>query len=189
MPSYASIIAAKFAGVKQHVQFLTKGLAGVEAKTGKLLWRYERNAKGSPAVIMTPLVSDGCVYSGAFCAGGALVRPVKKDGTFVAEEVYFNNKLPVGLGGVVKVGEYLYGSSGQSVMCVAFKTGEIKWEERALGPSSWLRRMGACICTRKMATWRCSIRRRKRTREGPLHATESSVQSRAGKSVAVPDDR
>jgi len=136
--SYSSIVVAKLGGVRQYVQFLSKGLAGVETKTGKLLWRYPRNAKGSPAVIMTPLVSDGLVYAGAFRAGGALVRPVKKDGAFVAEEVYFNNKLPVGLGGVVKVGDCLYGSSGQSVMCVAFKTGDIKWDERAIGPSSWL---------------------------------------------------
>jgi hypothetical protein len=39
---------------------------------------------------------------------------------------------------VVKVGDHLYGSSGQGVMCVEFKTGEIKWEERGIGPSSWL---------------------------------------------------
>ena len=136
--SYSSIVSAEFGGVKQYVQFLANGLVGVEAKTGKLLWRYERNAKGSPAVIMTPLASEGCVYSGAFRAGGALVRPQKKDGAFVAEEVYFNNKLPIGLGGVVKAGDYFYGSSSQSAMCVAFKTGEIKWEERAIGPASWL---------------------------------------------------
>ncbi len=136
--SYSSVVTAEFAGVKQYVQFLAHGLAGVEAKTGKLLWRYARNAKGSPAVIMTPLVSDGCVYSGAFRAGGALVRPVKKDGAFVVEERYFNNKLPIGLGSVVKVGDFFYGSSSQSAMCVAFKTGDIKWEERAIGPSSWL---------------------------------------------------
>lgn len=136
--SYACPIIFESDGVKQYLQFLQKGLISVEAKTGKLLWRYERSAQGSPAVIITPLASDGHVYSGAFRAGGALVKPVKKDGAFVAEEVYFNNKLPVGLGGVVKVGDYYFGSSGQSVMCVEFKTGTIKWEERAIGPSSWL---------------------------------------------------
>ncbi len=136
--SYSSIIAGEFAGVKQYVQFLAQGLAGVEAKTGKLLWRYQRNAKGSPAVIMTPLVSGSFIYAGAYRAGCALLKPVRKDNPFVAEEVYFNNKLPVGLGGVVKVGDYFYGSSGQSLMCVAFKSGEIKWDERAIGPSSWL---------------------------------------------------
>jgi outer membrane protein assembly factor BamB len=136
--SYGSAIVFESGGVRQYVQFLQKGLIGVEAKTGKLLWRYERSAQASPAVIMTPLADDGYIYSGAFRAGGAVVKPVKKDGEFVADELYFNNKLPVGLGGVVKVGNYLYGSSGATVMCVDFMTGDIKWEERAIGPSSWL---------------------------------------------------
>ena len=107
--SYACPIVFESGGVKQYVQFLQKGLIGVEAKTGKLLWGYERSAKDSPAVIITPLADGDFIYSGAFRAGGALVKPVKKDGSFVAEELYFNNKLPVGLGGVVKVGDYLYG--------------------------------------------------------------------------------
>jgi outer membrane protein assembly factor BamB len=136
--SYGSAIVFESGGVRQYVQFLQKGLIGVEAKTGKLLWRYERSAQASPAVIMTPLADNGYIYSGAFRAGGAVVKPVRKDGTFVADELYFNNKLPVGLGGVVKVGNYLYGSSGATVMCVDFMTGDIKWEERAIGPSSWL---------------------------------------------------
>ena len=136
--SYACPIVFESDGVKQYVQFLQAGLIGVDAKTGKLLWRYERSAQGSPAVIITPVADKGYIYSGAFRAGGALVKPAKKDGAFVAEELYFNNKLPVGLGGVVKVGDYLYGSSGQGIMCVEFKTGEIKWEERGIGPSSWL---------------------------------------------------
>ena len=136
--SYACVIAAEIGGVKQYIQFLAKSLIGVEAKSGKLLWRYEKSAKGSPAVIITPLADAGRIYSAAFRAGGALVKPVKQEGAFTAEEIYFNNKLPVGLGGVVKVGDYFYGSSGQTVMCVEFKTGTIKWEERALGPSSWL---------------------------------------------------
>ena len=54
------------------------------------------------------------------------------------EEKYFAAKLPVGLGGVVKVGDNLYGSSGQAIMCVDFKTGQSKWEERGIGPASWL---------------------------------------------------
>jgi outer membrane protein assembly factor BamB len=132
--SYASMLLAEFSGIKQYVQFLAKGLAGVDAKTGKLLWRYARTAKGSPAVVMTPLISDGCIYTGAFRGGAALIRPVQKSGAFVVEEVYFNNKLPFGLGSVIKVGDYFYGS-GQSLMCIDFKTGAIKWEERSKGLS------------------------------------------------------
>jgi len=136
--SYSSVISAEFSGVRQYVQFLAKGLVGVEAKTGKLLWLYEKTAKGSPAVIITPLVSDGLIYSGSFRAISTLVKPVLKEGAFTLEEIYSGNKLPVGLGGVVKVGGNFYGSSSQAAMCVDFLTGTVKWEERALGPCSWL---------------------------------------------------
>jgi len=127
---YASVLAAEFSGVRQYVQFLAKGLAGVEAKTGKLLWRYARTAKGSPGVLVT-LVSDGCIFSSTSVAGGALIQPVRKNGAFIAQEIYFDNKLRFDLGNVLKVGDYLYGTPGASVTCVEFKTGAIKWQERS----------------------------------------------------------
>jgi outer membrane protein assembly factor BamB len=128
---YASAVAAEFSGVKQYVQFLAKGLAGVDAKTGELLWRYGPTAKGAPGVVVTPLVSDGCIFSSTSVAGGALIRPVKKGGQFVVEEVYFSNKLRFDMGGIIKVGDYLYGSAGPSAECVEFKTGAIQWQERS----------------------------------------------------------
>ena len=135
---YSSAIIAEFSDLKQYVQFLASGLMGVDAQSGKLLWRFEKTGKDSPAVIMTVLVSDGLIYSRAFRANTALIKPVLKDGAFAVEEIYSNNKLPIGLGGVVKVGDYFYGSSSVGVMCVEFKTGTVKWEERAIGPCSWL---------------------------------------------------
>jgi outer membrane protein assembly factor BamB len=135
---YSSVIIAEFGGVRQYVQFLASGLMGIEPATGKLLWRYEKSGKGSPAVIITPLVSDGMIYSGAFRATTALIKPVRKDGAFTVEEIYSNGKLPVGLGGVVKVGDYFYGSGGTAAMCVEFKTGTVKWEERSIGAGSLL---------------------------------------------------
>lgn len=135
---YSSVIIAEFSGVKQYVQFLSSGLMGVAPSTGKLLWRYEKTGKNSPAPIITPLVSDGLIYSGAFRATTALIKPTLKDGAFVVEEIYTNAKLPVGLGGVVKVGDYFYGSGGSTAMCVEFETGAVKWEERSIGPGSLL---------------------------------------------------
>ena len=67
------------AGVKQYVQFLQKGLVGVDAKTGKFLWRYDKTAEGSPANIPTPVVHDDYVYSATGRGGGGLVQ-LKADG-------------------------------------------------------------------------------------------------------------
>jgi hypothetical protein len=38
-------------------------------------------------------------------------------------------------GGAVLVGDFLYGS-GQTLMCVEYKTGQIKWNERSIAPAS-----------------------------------------------------
>ncbi|HXP61193.1 MAG TPA: PQQ-binding-like beta-propeller repeat protein [Dongiaceae bacterium] len=40
--AYASAVVTEAGGVRQYVQLLPKGLVGVEAKTGKLLWRYAK---------------------------------------------------------------------------------------------------------------------------------------------------
>ncbi len=143
---YASPVVAEIAGVKQYVQFLPKGLVGVEAKSGKLLWRYERSSKNSPAPIVTPLVENGFVYAGAYRAGGGLIHVVKKGETFETEEVYFSAKMPFGNGSVIKSGEYFFGEIGPALACVEFKTGNIKWEERVPGPSACVLAEGLIYC-------------------------------------------
>lgn len=128
--TYSSAIPVEVGGVRQYVQFLAKGLVGVEATSGKFLWRYEKTALGSPAVILTPIAEQEFVYSGAYRAGGGLVKLKATNGGVEAEQVYFSPKLPIGLGGVVKVGDYFYGSTGQAYLCVEFASGTVKWEER-----------------------------------------------------------
>ncbi len=132
---YASAIAVDAGGVKQYVNFLGKGLVGVDAKTGKFLWRYDRTAKGSPANIPTPVARDGHVYSAANRAGGALVKLVADQGKVEPQEVYFDNKLPSAIGGFVLVGDHLYGTT-QVLVCAEFKTGQVRWTDRSIGAGS-----------------------------------------------------
>jgi len=135
--AYASIVIVDVGGVKQYVQFLEKGVVGVDAKTGKFLWRYDRTAANSPANIGTPVVKDDCVYTGTHFAGGGLIRIVPEGDGFKAEEVYFERKLPTAIGGAVLIDEYLYGTNRTAFTCLHFKTGEIKWtKDRGLAPAS-----------------------------------------------------
>jgi outer membrane protein assembly factor BamB len=134
---YASIVVVEASGVKQYVNFLAKGLIGIDAATGKFLWRYDKTAVNSPANILTPVAHDGCVYSGSHYAGGGLVRISVDGGEAKAEEVYFNRKLPTAIGGAVLVGDYLYGTTRETMVCVDYKTGEVKWtKERGVAPAS-----------------------------------------------------
>jgi outer membrane protein assembly factor BamB len=137
--AYASAIIVNSGGTKQYVQFLQKGLVGLDVKSGKPLWRYERTAKGSPANIPTPVADDSMIYSAASMSGGGLIKlKPKEGGGFEPEQVYFGKKLPLAIGGAIKLGDYLYGSTGDALVCIEFATGQLKWEERSIAPASLL---------------------------------------------------
>jgi outer membrane protein assembly factor BamB len=134
--AYASAIIIEIDGLKQYVEFLQKGLVGVEAATGKLLWRYDRTAQGSAANIPTPVASGQYVYSAAGRSGGGLVK-LSVDGESVeAEPMYFAPKLPNSIGGSVLIDGYLYGTSSGGLMCVEYTSGEMKWQGRGVGAGS-----------------------------------------------------
>ena len=134
--AYASVIIAETGGTKQYVQLLQKGLVGVEARTGKPLWRYAKAVSRYGANIPTPIVSDGLIYVGSAGTGGGVVKLRATEGRIEAEQVYFESKLPTAIGGAVKVGDYLYGTTAQAMLCLEFVTGKIQWEDRALGTAS-----------------------------------------------------
>jgi outer membrane protein assembly factor BamB len=134
--AYSSIIVVKTEGTRQYVQLLQKGLVGVDAKTGKLLWRYSKPISRYGANIPTPITSDGFIYAASAGTGGGLVK-LKITGTSIqADQVYFESKLPTAIGGVVKVGNSLYGTTAQALLCLDFQKGDVKWQDRALGAAS-----------------------------------------------------
>jgi len=131
---YASAIVVQGGGRKQYVQFLSKGLVGVDAKTGQFLWRYKEAAKG-PAQYFTPVARGEYVYGGALGIGGALIRLKPDGGGVAAEQVYFTRGLPNGIGGAVVVGDYLYGTeiAEGPLVAIEFATGKIKWKAESIG--------------------------------------------------------
>lgn len=135
--AYSSPIVVETGGTRQYVQFLATGLVGVEARTGRLLWSYERTAQNSITNIQTPVAAGNLVYSAGSRSGGAVVRLVPADGGMRAEQVYFIPRLPTHLGGALLHNGFLYGSSfGGGLVCAEFTTGAIRWQERGVGPGS-----------------------------------------------------
>ena len=158
--AYASAVLAETGGVKQYVQFLQKGLVGIDAKTGELLWRYEKTAEGSPANIPTPIVHDDLVYSGAGRSGGGLVKLKAHDGDVDAEPVYFQGKLPTSIGGAVATRRLL-------VRHEQPRAGMCEICDRR-GPVAKPQRRSRLHLLRRRAT--LSARRKRRRRAGRSHA-------------------
>jgi outer membrane protein assembly factor BamB len=133
---YASAIVVESAGRRQFVQLTPRGLVGVDATTGQLLWSYREAAKG-PAQYFTPVARDGFVYGGALGVGGGLVRLKAEGDRVVAEQVYFTRGLPNGIGGAVLFGDTLFGTEvGQSLVAAEFTTGKVKWKADNFGWAS-----------------------------------------------------
>ena len=132
---YASIVVADVGGTKQYVQFMRGGVVGVDAKTGKFLWRYDATGK-SPANIITPVVQGNRVFT-AGMPGGGLVELKGSGGKLTAEQVYLNKPLGVSIGGAVLLDGHLYGAtSGLGLFCAEFATGAVKWNEKVVGAAS-----------------------------------------------------
>ena len=130
---YASAIAVQAAGRKQYVQLLSKGMVGVDAKTGQFLWRYADVAKG-PAQYFTPVGRGEQVYCGALGVGGGMVHLKANANGVSAEQVYFKRGLPNGIGGAVVIGDHLYGTEvTQKLVAVEFATGKVLWEQENFG--------------------------------------------------------
>jgi outer membrane protein assembly factor BamB len=139
--AYSSIVTSDGAGVRQYVQLMGRGLISVRADDGKYLWGYNRVANKT-ANIPTPIVKGNYVFaSTGYQTGSALLKLSPAAGGGVnAEEVYFldAHTLQNHHGGLVLVGDYLYGGHGHKAgfpVCVDFLTGKVVWNG-GRGPGS-----------------------------------------------------
>lgn len=136
---YSSIVISEAAGKRQYVQLLAAGVVGVAADDGKFLWYYDRFA-GNTANIPTPIVQGDLVFSAAgYGRGGGLLK-LTSDGAggVKFEEVYFNKDLQNKHGGVVLVGEYLYGDRDDSghPYCARLADGKVMWQRKENRPGN-----------------------------------------------------
>jgi outer membrane protein assembly factor BamB len=134
---YSSLAVVETASRKLYVQFMEKGLVGVDAKTGQFLWRYT-GMVGSPANMCMPVVRGPYVYNAnPRRVAGALLQVKESQNQVVAEQVYLERGLPNDIGGQVLVGDYLYGTNGEGgLMAVDFNTGKVRWKAEGIGSGS-----------------------------------------------------
>lgn len=133
---YASVIPVEVGGVRQYVQFLGNGVVGVEARSGKYLWRYDKT-KDQAANIPTPVFHDDCVFTSTSRNGSGLNRIKVSKGEVTSEQVYYNTTKLNSIGGVVRVGDHVYGTNARGeLVCLDFKTGEEKWHNASIGTAS-----------------------------------------------------
>ncbi|WP_145211642.1 PQQ-binding-like beta-propeller repeat protein [Planctomycetes bacterium TBK1r] len=135
---HASVVVSTLGDTKVYVQTTGSGPLGIRADDGKLLWSYE--IKRTTAVIPTPIVKDDLVFfSAGYGTGGGLLRQIPDGDGVTAAEIYPPNpKLGNKHGGIVLVGDFLYGDSeDQGVpFCAELINGRTEWKSRGSGRKS-----------------------------------------------------
>ncbi len=132
---HASIVLSQIGDTKVYVQTTGSGAMGVRAKDGQLLWTYDIDK--TTAVIPTPIVKGDLVFfTAGYDRGGALLQQVPTTGGDVeVKEVYpLNRDVQNKHGGVVLVGDYLYGDLDDkgTPFCADLKSGEVKWKAESI---------------------------------------------------------
>lgn len=135
---HASIVISKIGSTRVYVQSTGSGAMGVRADDGKLLWTYDIDR--TTAIAPTPIIRDDLVFFAAgYGRGGALLRQVTTNDGVSVEEIYpMNPKLTNKHGGIVLVGDYLYGDTDDkgTPFCAELMTGKIQWKSRGSGKKS-----------------------------------------------------
>lgn len=129
-------------GQAQLVAFMVDHVVGLDPSTGDLLWSHEH--KTSYAVNAAMPVWDGrtLVVSSAYGTGARGIRLERSGGRTTASEQWHTPRLRVHHGNMVRVGEYVYGSSGDfgpaPLTAVHVPTGRVAWQDRRFPKASLL---------------------------------------------------
>jgi outer membrane protein assembly factor BamB len=133
---HSSIIAVNLGGRRQFLQLTPESVAGLAAEDGALLWRARR--PGQTAVVPTPVFANDQVFvTSGYGVGCNLFAVTKSGNGFEARQVYANKDLANHHGGVIRVGEHIYGhSDSRGWVCMEMKTGKVAWSNRGVGKGS-----------------------------------------------------
>ena len=133
--AYSSVMVGTLAGVRQVVHFTADALMGVEAATGKLLWR-EPLKTGAKRHAATPVLDGDTVTVTSTNIGLIRFKITAEGGNFKAERVWENSRMKVVISSPIQVAGNLYSPGPGNrceLVCVDAATGEERWKEAGLG--------------------------------------------------------
>jgi len=144
--AYSSVIKGTIDNVDQYINLTAKGVISVRAKDGTLLWRYNSPAS-KVANIATCIVSGNSVFAASFYGtGGGRVDLTRTGDEFETKEVFLTKKMQNHHGGVILWDGMLYGCDQDTLTCLDFANGDVKWTDKSTGKCSLLYADGMLYC-------------------------------------------
>jgi outer membrane protein assembly factor BamB len=142
--SPASPIAIDVDGQKQIVYFAGDVVAGVDPATGSTLWTHPHSTSWG-LNISTPIWSpaDHLLFiSSAYNSGSRLLELRQSAGKTTVTEKWFNNRLRIHIGTAIRIGNTIYGSSGDFgpafLTAIDVASGKIAWQDRSFARAQLL---------------------------------------------------
>lgn len=135
--AYSSPIATDAGGIRQYINFLARGVVGVKAADGELLWANDAAANQN-AICTTPLLIGDNVFTSSWYGGGsALIRLAASNSGMQANLVYHTREMSNHHGGLVAMGGFVYGADGDILKCISLEQrGRTVWFNRSIGKCS-----------------------------------------------------
>lgn len=109
-PAYASPILVTLAGVRQVVTFMQKNFVGVDAATGKLLWKLPAKSEYDTNSVTAVSYKDLLIFS-LEEQGLSAIRLTKQNGEIIPQEVWSNKENILYMSTPVLQGNTLFGFS------------------------------------------------------------------------------
>jgi len=139
LAGYASPALIEYQGIRIVITLTSKGMVGVNADTGELLWHVKHKSYADENVMM-PIFHDGHVFISTLKAGSVKWKINVKDGKVSLEEVWRTQELDNHHGGVLLVNRNLYGTSTfrnrNLWICLDWETGRNKYMDKGVGKGS-----------------------------------------------------
>ena len=135
LSAYCSPRLFQRGGTRLLITLVSGGVVGIDANSGKLLWRHAyRNRFGIHPI--SPVIRGDHLFTTSGYGHGGLILKLSKDGTSVSE-VWRERTFDTHHGGVVLLDKYVYGTSDKRPrgqwMCANIETGKILFETRGIG--------------------------------------------------------
>jgi len=133
--AYSSVMVGTLAGVRQVVHFTADALMGVEAATGKILWRVplKTNAKRHAC---TPVIGPDSVVVASSSIGMQKFHITKNGAAVAAEQAWANMPCKTNLATPTLLGKNLFtlgAGDRANLECLDFETGNQIWSQPGFG--------------------------------------------------------
>ena len=148
--SPSSPILIKVDGQDQVVAVMSDEVAGLNPDTGDLLWKYPHSTSWGLNIALPLWTGDNTLFvSSAYNSGSVALELHVVNGNTQVKELWNTNRMPVHIGNLLRIGDTLYGSSGDfgpaPLTALDAKTGNVLWQDRSFPKAAFLYADGKLI--------------------------------------------